>query len=179
MKPEKETGTGTGSGSGSGADTGTETGTGTRGEITRRRVGRILVGGVGVTYAGAIAYPIVRYLATPPGVNEGAEVDEVTLEAPAAYKPGTGVLFRFGRKPALLLRRPDGAFVALLATCSHLGCTVQYQPDKDRIFCACHGGQYDPNTGKNVAGPPPRPLAALVVDDKGDKVVVRRAQVKT
>jgi cytochrome b6-f complex iron-sulfur subunit len=143
--------------------------------FSRRDLGKIAVGGVATTYAGAIAYPVVRYLATPPGINEGTEVNEVTLDPPDKYEKGSGVLFRFGKKPALLLRRPDGEFVALIATCQHLGCTVQYQSAQDRIFCACHGGVYDPGSGKNVSGPPPRPLERLTVDASGEKVIVRRA----
>ncbi len=142
--------------------------------LSRRDVGKILVGGVAATYAGGLAYPIVRYLSSPPGVEEGGDVNEVTLETPASYAPGSGLLFRFGRKPALLLRRPDGAFVALMATCQHLGCTVRYEQDKDRIFCACHGGVYDSATGRNTGGPPPRPLERLEVDAAGERVVVRR-----
>jgi cytochrome b6-f complex iron-sulfur subunit len=142
--------------------------------LSRRDVGKILVGGVAVTYAGGLAYPVVRYLSSPPNVQEGGDVQSVTLETPKSYAPGSGQLFRFGRKPALLLRRPDGSFVALMATCKHLGCTVRYQQERDRIFCACHGGVYDPASGKNVGGPPPRPLDRLEVDASGEKVVVRR-----
>lgn len=142
--------------------------------FSRRDLGRVVVGGVAATYAGALGYPMVRYLASPPGVDEGADVSEVALEAPDTYARGSGQLFRFGRKPAILLRRRDGTFAAFFATCKHLGCTVQYQEPQDRIFCACHGGVYDPATGRNVSGPPPRPLDPLEVDATGEKVVVRR-----
>jgi cytochrome b6-f complex iron-sulfur subunit len=143
--------------------------------FSRRDVGRLVVGGVAASYAGAIAYPMVRYLASPPGQSGAGEVSEVALEAADAYQPGSAVLFRFGRKPALLLRRRDGEFVALLATCTHLGCTVQYQaPPLDRIFCACHGGVYEAATGRNVSGPPPRPLERLAVEVASGTVVVRR-----
>lgn len=146
--------------------------------FSRRDVGKVLVGGVATTYAGVLAYPIVRYIASPPGVDEGTDVNEVTLEAPDGYERGSGLLFRFGRKPAMLLRRPDGTFVAFFATCQHLGCTVQYQKAQDRIFCACHGGVYDPSTGRNVSGPPPRPLDRLEVDASGEKVVVRKVATR-
>jgi Rieske Fe-S protein len=53
--------------------------------------------------------------------------------------------------------------VALDAKCTHLGCTVQYEADKNRIYCACHGGVYDARTGANVSGPPPKPLKRYVV----------------
>ena len=142
--------------------------------LSRRDVGRIAIGAVAASYAGAIGYPVFRYIASPPGGGAGAAVNEVTLEAPESYEKGSGLLFKFGSKPALLLRRPDGSFVALFASCQHLGCTVQYQKAEDRIFCACHGGVYDPNTGRNVSGPPPRPLERLSVDVSGPKLVVRR-----
>jgi cytochrome b6-f complex iron-sulfur subunit len=45
----------------------------------------------------------------------------------------------------------------LSATCSHLGCLVNYHRDKREFVCPCHGGRYD-LTGENVAGPPPAPL---------------------
>jgi Rieske Fe-S protein len=52
---------------------------------------------------------------------------------------------------------------------------VQYRPDLERIWCACHNGHYD-LTGRNVEGPPPRPLDRFDVAMKGDDVlIVRRA----
>jgi cytochrome b6-f complex iron-sulfur subunit len=43
------------------------------------------------------------------------------------------------------------------ATCSHLGCLVNYHKEKHEFVCPCHGGRYD-LTGRNIAGPPPAPL---------------------
>ena len=85
----------------------------------------------------------------------------------------SGKVFKFGRKPAILIRRPDGTFGAFIAKCTHLDCTVQYKPEKERIWCACHNGMYDLN-GINVAGPPPRPLTPLDVHLKGGDVYVTR-----
>jgi len=48
------------------------------------------------------------------------------------------------------------------ATCSHLGCLVNYHKDKREFVCPCHGGRYD-LTGKNIAGPPPAPLTRFPV----------------
>ena len=50
-----------------------------------------------------------------------------------------------------------------MATCTHLDCIVEFQRDKQRIFCNCHGGEYNLH-GQRVAGPPPRPLVAFKVD---------------
>jgi Rieske Fe-S protein len=48
------------------------------------------------------------------------------------------------------------------ATCSHLGCLVNYHKDKSEFICPCHGGRYDLK-GRNIAGPPPAPLAQFPV----------------
>lgn len=50
--------------------------------------------------------------------------------------------------------------VVFSATCSHLGCLVNYHKEKREFVCPCHGGRYD-LSGKNIAGPPPAPLTAL------------------
>ena len=88
---------------------------------------------------------------------------------------GTGKNFRFGSFPALLIHTDDGQLHAFNAICTHLGCTVQFRNDMQKIYCACHGGEYDPNTGKNIAGPPPKPLAALKAEVVNGKIIVSRA----
>jgi len=48
------------------------------------------------------------------------------------------------------------------ATCSHLGCLVNYNKEKHEFICPCHGGRYD-LSGKNIAGPPPAPLTRFPI----------------
>jgi cytochrome b6-f complex iron-sulfur subunit len=57
------------------------------------------------------------------------------------------------------------------ATCSHLGCLVNYHKDKQEFVCPCHGGRYD-LTGKNIAGPPPAPLTRFPVKKQGGMIMV-------
>ena len=71
------------------------------------------------------------------------------------------------------LRTPEGELRAFSARCPHLNCTVQYDSDQRQIVCACHGGVFDLN-GKNIAGPPPKPLTAYNVNIRGDEVIVSR-----
>ena len=52
--------------------------------------------------------------------------------------------------------------VVFSATCSHLGCLVNYNKEKHEFVCPCHGGRYD-LAGKNIAGPPPAPLTRFPV----------------
>ena len=53
----------------------------------------------------------------------------------------------------------DGILV-LSATCTHLGCLVNYNRERAEFICPCHGGRYD-LSGRNIAGPPPAPLASI------------------
>jgi cytochrome b6-f complex iron-sulfur subunit len=133
------------------------------------------LGVAGACYAGAIAYPVYRYLASPAERAEAAAaVTEVTLKDAQKLPTGSVLMFRFGPRPAMLIHHADGSWVALSAVCTHLGCTVQYPPERNVIHCACHGGEYDPVTGKNIAGPPPRPLTRYVARVTDNGVVVSR-----
>jgi Rieske Fe-S protein len=72
-------------------------------------------------------------------------------------------IIRFGVEPVIVVRLADNDFRAFAATCTHLDCIVEYQKDKNRIWCNCHNGEFD-LSGRNVAGPPPKPLEPYKVD---------------
>jgi Rieske Fe-S protein len=42
--------------------------------------------------------------------------------------------------------------------------------DEGVFQCPCHEGFFDLRTGKNISGPPPRPLPQVVVELEGDDV---------
>ncbi len=98
----------------------------------------------------------------------------VTLPFPAEeIVPNSARAFRFGNKPGILVRTESGELRAFSATCTHLDCTVQFREDISRIWCACHNGHFD-LTGRNVQGPPPRPLDAYDVNVRGEEIVVSK-----
>ncbi len=66
------------------------------------------------------------------------------------------------RKARVFIVSSPSGMVVLSATCSHLGCLVNYSKEKGEFICPCHGGRYD-LAGKNIAGPPPAPLNALPI----------------
>lgn len=130
----------------------------------------------GLCYAGAIGYPIYRYLASPAEMAESeSAVREVTLDKAQDLPLASALMFKFGASPAMLIHGADGSWVAFSAVCTHLGCTVKFEPELNRIHCSCHGGVYDPHTGKNVSGPPPKPLKAYKVNVGTTNIVVSRA----
>lgn len=141
-----------------------------------RRAFLAAAGAAGLAYTAALAYPIYRYLASPAEMAMSATaVTEVTLKDAHKLPAGSVLMFKFGPAPAMLIHHEDGRWVALTAVCTHLGCTVQYEPYLDRIHCACHGGVYNAYTGANVSGPPPKPLKLFKVAVNDTGVEVSRA----
>jgi cytochrome b6-f complex iron-sulfur subunit len=127
----------------------------------------------------SVLYPVIRF-ASPPRIPEAttSQVEAGDVSDPLLMARGFKIV-RFGAEPVILLKVTDGEYRAFSATCTHLDCIVGFQKDRSRIFCNCHGGAYDLN-GRNVSGPPPRPLTAFKVNllAKGSepaKIVVSRA----
>jgi cytochrome b6-f complex iron-sulfur subunit len=123
----------------------------------------------------AIVYPVYHFVFPPPaprGRGKGAVLAARADEVP----PGSGRVFPLGSKPAILIHTPDGKWRAFSARCTHLSCTVRYRQDLGMIWCPCHDGRFD-LTGKNVSGPPPRPLPEHTVVLRGDEVYVAETEV--
>ena len=138
----------------------------------RRWLLRLMISGITVT-AGAILYPIARFLRPRAQTSSGAlevvapfRVDELRPDANGEWPAP----FNFGGKPCLIVRTDNGEVKAFNAVCTHTDCTVKYRVDQGDIFCTCHGGVYNTH-GQNVAGPPPRPLESY-------KVILRGAEGK-
>ena len=140
--------------------------------LTRRRLLDSVLGTGFVSTLAAIVYPVWRYL-IPPVSGEPSTQSAVAGQA-GQVKPNSGLIFKFGSRPGLLIRTTDGELKAFSAVCTHLDCTVQFKSDTSQIWCACHNGFYDLQ-GNVVSGPPPRPLERLVVNQRGDEIVVSRA----
>jgi Rieske Fe-S protein len=137
---------------------------------------KLVLGGGFVMWLGSVLYPIFAYL-RPPKQAE-VEVTSVKVGPVAEIEKNTGTIVRFGNKPVILVRLESGEFRAFEATCTHLDCTVQYRKDLNMIWCACHNGTYD-LTGRNIGGPPPRPLGAFRIVEKGGDLYVASPTTQT
>lgn len=144
--------------------------------VTRRAFARVAIGAAGLCYAVMVGYPIYKYLYTPvEKAAKEAAVKEILLKDAHKLPIGSGMVFKFGSRPAWLIHNDDNTWIALDAVCTHLGCTVKYEQENKRIYCECHGGVYDPHSGKNIAGPPPKPLKQYKVQLTDSGVIVSRA----
>ena len=140
---------------------------------TRRRFVNWWLGTTTGAFLASVLYPMTRYL-IPPQIAESTAAT-VTLSVKLdEVKANTGQIFKFGNRPAILVRTAAGELKAFSAVCTHLNCTVQYRSDLGHIWCACHNGHFDLN-GQNIEGPPPRPLDAFVVNVRGTQIVVSKS----
>ena len=139
---------------------------------TRRSFVNWLLGTSAGAFLVSVFYPVGRYL-IPPKDGESATASVTLPIKPADVKPNTGQIFKFGNRPGILVRTPAGELRAFSAVCTHLNCTVQYRADIGHIWCARHNGHFD-LSGQNIAGPPPRPLDAFVVNVRGTQIVVSK-----
>ncbi|MCX5795515.1 MAG: Rieske (2Fe-2S) protein [Elusimicrobia bacterium] len=138
-------------------------------DFTRKDFLNLFLGGGALGLVASTVYPVLRYLLPPEQVE--AEPDALKVGAVKDFAVGTSKIVKFGPKPIIVIRDVKGNFHALTATCTHLDCIVQYSKDADLVWCACHGGKYD-LSGKNISGPPPRPLTQLDVRVAGGDVTV-------
>lgn len=128
----------------------------------------------------AILYPIARFLRPRKATVSGA------LEMVAPFRVNQlphapGNPFDFAGKPCLVVITPEGAerlaagqslqpddVRAFNAVCTHMECTTAYRSEQHDIFCNCHDGVFDLH-GRNVSGPPPRPLETYKVALRGER----------
>ncbi|WP_051904389.1 QcrA and Rieske domain-containing protein [Hippea jasoniae] len=81
-------------------------------------------------------------------------------------------------KPTKLKFVTKEGFAAYSAICTHMGCTVEWYPNKQfsfnfpHLFCPCHQSVFDVFHGAKVlAGPAPRPLPQLPIMVANNEIV--------
>ena len=85
------------------------------------------------------------------------------------FPPGTVHQIQTGR--FYIYRLDDGSFLALWQRCTHLGCSVPWDPEQDIFHCPCHGSLFN-KTGEVLGGPAPRPLDIFPVEIVDGQVLV-------
>ena len=97
----------------------------------------------------------------------GAKRFRVPLTAPASLPAGD---------PGIIVKLPDGTYVAYDATCTHQGCRVGWDAQDGVLLCPCHGAAFDPaNHAAVLGGPTNQPLFELpiVVDARTGAISLR------
>lgn len=150
------------------------------GAATRRGFLGGFVAAAGALFTGTLAAIAARFLggergavrADPIAVGpESAFAGPGPVEAMLAYTRPDGYRTEERRERVFIVR--DGAgLAALSSTCTHLGCSVRWDPASRLFRCPCHGGTYRAD-GAVAGGPPPAPLARLPIEIRAGQVWVR------
>jgi len=123
-----------------------------REELDRREaLGRITGVAMGLAGVGTV-FTTIRYLQP-----------NVLFEPPTRFGVGrpeeipVGTLLVLPEQKIYVGHAAEGYF-AMSSVCTHLGCMTRYIPERNGIFCPCHGSQFD-TSGNVTGGPAPRPLS--------------------
>ena len=101
--------------------------------------------------------------AIPPGATKVSTVSAVSKRGSAAFTvPFNAPSPLPAGDPGIIVRLPDGSFVAYDAVCTHEGCTVEWDKPDGVLFCPCHGAQFN-TSGQVLRGPARRPLSPVAV----------------
>ncbi len=137
--------------------------------MNRRGFLGLILAILGSTAAGAMGYPLLRFLAPPRTKVSAAKLifkkDEILT--------GEAKEIIFGNIPAIVINRPGKGYIALSKVCTHLGCLVKYDKENKKLVCPCHAGVYDLE-GHVVSGPPPKPLPVLDLRVEGENIIIEK-----
>ncbi len=135
--------------------------------VSRRELLRLAVLTSGALFAGTAVLAVLGWLdnrrrGTPKPIVQASAVPE-----------GSAYYFNDPEQDdqAMLLHLPGGRFVAYSQKCTHLSCAVYLQPEERRLYCPCHEGVFDVETGEPVAGPPQRRLPRIALRREGDLLI--------
>lgn len=123
----------------------------------RRTFLGICLAGLSALIAVVAGWPVIKYL-SPSDRSE----KEKKLSIPEKELTEGAKFLEFAGTAAVLIRKKGGEVVAFSAVCTHLGCIVQWENDKQSLLCPCHGGRFNAE-GVVIAGPPPKPLPKIPV----------------
>jgi cytochrome b6-f complex iron-sulfur subunit len=139
---------------------------------SRRRLLKWLWGALGIAALGELSWIVVSFL-RPRGRR--AVDTRIFVAGPVDdFDPGSVTAFPAGS--FYLVRLDDGGFLALDRSCTHLGCTVPWNPSEGLFACPCHASVFD-ITGQVLGPPAPRPLDRypLRIENGIVKVDLRRS----
>ena len=139
--------------------------------ISRRDFVKLATAAVGTFIVAAVGLPGIDFLIDP-ALKAGSKDAWIPLGKLEAFEIGKPTLATFTRSTVngwektvlsygvFVLRKSDTDILVLSNKCTHLGCHVNWNADKNEYICPCHDAQFGLN-GEVLGGPPPRPAGPL------------------
>lgn len=108
----------------------------------------------------------------------------VLFEPPTSFRAGSPEDYALGAvsekfkkdQRVWIVRQEDGSFFAILAICTHLGCTPNWFAIDSKFKCPCHGSGFR-RDGTNYEGPAPRPLDRVKITLNPEGLIVDKSVV--
>lgn len=144
--------------------------------VSRRDFAKYLVltSGAFVVGQGWIAAQSVRK-------SQAGAPPRLRIAALAEVPVGGALVFGYptAKDHCLLIRPEADVLVAYSQSCTHLACAVVPRVEEGVIHCPCHAGFFDLLTGRNIAGPPPRPLPVIRLEVEEGEVFAVGVEERT
>ena len=102
-----------------------------------------------------------------PGGQDVIDLGSLTLDTNINdLADGESILFNYPNEhsPCILVKVSDERVHAYSQKCTHLACPVIPKPEEEMLYCPCHNGAFDLETGDPLFGPPKRPLPRVSFD---------------
>ena len=135
--------------------------------MKRRSFLKLLTSLLGLSALAAFTYPLFRFLLP---VESGAGARTIEL-AKSELPVGAAKDVMIGATPAIIINTREKGFLAFSRVCTHLGCLVRYDQERQVFICPCHAGTFDLE-GNVISGPPPKPLPKFSVLVEGNNLVI-------
>jgi cytochrome b6-f complex iron-sulfur subunit len=103
------------------------------------------------------------------GSGAGGPREPVTIDRARLEREGR-VVVRWGDEP-VEVKLQGSSVEARSLVCTHIGCVVRWDPEKNLYVCPCHEGRFD-SAGRPVGGPPTKPLRSVELRVTDSEVVV-------
>jgi menaquinol-cytochrome c reductase iron-sulfur subunit len=136
--------------------------------ISRRGFVGGVVALVSAIMCAVVGLPAIGYMISP-ALKKGDGDEWITLGPVSAIEPGVPTPFTFSVRREIAWRRAritrtvyaviqEGGIIGVFSdACTHLGCKVHWEEERNAFICPCHDGVFD-KAGNVVSGPPPEPL---------------------
>lgn len=106
---------------------------------------------------------------TNPG-NNNSDPHTIDLANPAYSVLNTAGGSKVDRG-VIVANTGSGVFIALDSTCTHLGCTVEYDAARNNFPCPCHDSLFS-SSGSVINGPATKALSQHTVTRAGDILTI-------
>jgi len=162
--------------------------TSSKNELGRRDFIKATVATIGGLIGALIGIPSVVYLISP-SLQVQEATDLIDLGPLENYPVGIPTRFDFTLTKVngwertatnyglYVVRKSDSEVRVFSDICTHLGCRVTWHPDQEHYISPCHDGHFD-ILGKNISGPPPRPLDEFITKIENGNLSVTLPPIK-